>query len=660
MARALLALLLFIAVLIPMGDRSRAEIPDLAWEAPERIDEDVAYPSSSSGVSVVSWQGKWWVVYEKYGDIYVRARGAGGWSAPVRLTDDPGLQTDPHLDAMLSYLIVVWEDHRGAQPEIWTRQFNGSSWNLEQCISCDNVASLRPVVAAGTDQAYAAWEDSSAAAVRIWGRSFRAGTWHAADAISPAGSVAREPSVSLQSILASVMVSWADYRHGDPEIYLRIGHPGYEWQPEQRLTDLPIACRRPSLRSEDCCSDALWDAPFLAFEGTAAGGVPETWMIDCYTDRIERLSADDGIPSIRPNAAAFAFLSSYCGWGGMHPHDFVVWSDEVAPGAAQHRTTLLPYCGAPAGEDLLPRDGLTHAVMGAVEGSPTARLMQVWVEDAGGMAALMSRRGGLLGCSSAQVTGPPSLMVSPQGFPANLLHFEDVCSGLPLANRLLILEFGPALDAAIRWDPLQEHPWLERITDAQGEAAFAIRGGGCSQAGPATAMCEYGFYPEISWDGVKSPDVDGDCAVRDNDVDYVQSRLGTSDFCADLDGSGLVGPEDVAIVRSALGHACSDEMGVESGPTRGRAPSLGVAPNPCIRDAVARLTLDKEAWGSIEVFDAGGRLVRVLASGFFPAGATEARWDLRDNGGRAAAAGVYYVRARLDRAVLRRPLLIAR
>ncbi len=660
MGRILFPAIFAFAILAVAGTSSHAEIPNLTWQAAEMVDEDVAYPSSNAGVSVVSWQGQWWVVYEKYGDIYGRSRGIGGWNAPVRLTTDPGLQTAPHLDATNTSLIVVWEDFRSGQPEVWTRRFNGSSWNQEECLSCGGVASGSPVIAASHDDAYAVWADSSQTGVRIWGRLFHAGSWQTAEAISPATGVAREPSVSIQSFISRVMVAWADFRHGDPEIYLRKGLVGSSWDSEQRMTDLPIACRRPSLRSEECCGDAMDDAPFIAFEGTVPGGTTETWVIDCYGGLVERVSADDGIPSVRPSAAAFAFSSSYCGWGGPQPFDFVTWSDEVAPGGVEHRTVMRPYCSISAGEDLLPRIGLTHAVIGAIEGNPTAGLMQVWVEDAGGMAALVSRRGSILGCSSAQVTGPPAIIVAPAGVPSNLLHFEDTCNGSPFANRLLILDFSPALDAAIRWDPLQEHPRIERNTNAQGDATFALRGGGCFQAGSVVAMCEYWFYPEIGWAGVKSPDVDGDCAVRDNDVAYVESRLGTADFCADLDGSGLVGEADLTIVRDALGQSCSDVMEVGESPAGVFTDGLSVHPNPCREAAFIEVQLAGESGGAVEILDGGGRLVRRLSASPLPVGVTEVMWDLRDDASRPLASGVYFVRAQTHSGSLARPILVIR
>jgi flagellar hook assembly protein FlgD len=47
----------------------------------------------------------------------------------------------------------------------------------------------------------------------------------------------------------------------------------------------------------------------------------------------------------------------------------------------------------------------------------------------------------------------------------------------------------------------------------------------------------------------------------------------------------------------------------------------------------------------VELLDVAGRLVRVLHDGFAAAGALPLRWDGADAAGRAAPAGLYFVRA---------------
>jgi flagellar hook assembly protein FlgD len=69
------------------------------------------------------------------------------------------------------------------------------------------------------------------------------------------------------------------------------------------------------------------------------------------------------------------------------------------------------------------------------------------------------------------------------------------------------------------------------------------------------------------------------------------------------------------------------------------------APNPAREES--RLTLAMPAAGHVDaaVFDVLGRRVRTLASGAREGGAHELRWDGRDESGRRAAPGAYFVRA---------------
>jgi flagellar hook assembly protein FlgD len=45
-----------------------------------------------------------------------------------------------------------------------------------------------------------------------------------------------------------------------------------------------------------------------------------------------------------------------------------------------------------------------------------------------------------------------------------------------------------------------------------------------------------------------------------------------------------------------------------------------------------------------EVYDAGGRLVRILADDLVPAGRHQRAWDRRDEQGTRVPAGIYFIR----------------
>ena len=90
--------------------------------------------------------------------------------------------------------------------------------------------------------------------------------------------------------------------------------------------------------------------------------------------------------------------------------------------------------------------------------------------------------------------------------------------------------------------------------------------------------------------------------------------------------------------------------------------SLGrPVPNPAAGASRLAFTLAEPGEVELAVFDAGGRRVRLLRSGSFPAGRHEAIWNGADEAGREVAAGLYFARliqrgvARTARIVRRRP-----
>lgn len=69
-------------------------------------------------------------------------------------------------------------------------------------------------------------------------------------------------------------------------------------------------------------------------------------------------------------------------------------------------------------------------------------------------------------------------------------------------------------------------------------------------------------------------------------------------------------------------------------------------PNPFSPATTIPFMLGREERVLLGVYDAGGKLVRVLVDGVTPAGRHDLVWDGRDNAGNAVAAGVYFVRLR--------------
>ena len=93
-----------------------------------------------------------------------------------------------------------------------------------------------------------------------------------------------------------------------------------------------------------------------------------------------------------------------------------------------------------------------------------------------------------------------------------------------------------------------------------------------------------------------------------------------------------------------------------------RTPALrvDVSPNPFNPQTVVTFDLPQPGRISVDIHDAAGRRVRHLLAEDLAAGAHSRLWDGRDNGGRAVAAGVYFVLVVADRDVAVRKVALVR
>lgn len=87
---------------------------------------------------------------------------------------------------------------------------------------------------------------------------------------------------------------------------------------------------------------------------------------------------------------------------------------------------------------------------------------------------------------------------------------------------------------------------------------------------------------------------------------------------------------------------------------------LAVASNPALGKCELRFTLAVASKGSLEIYDAGGRRVRVVTSGVFARGENALTWDGSDENGRAAPGGVYFARLRAGSLADSRRFILAR
>jgi len=143
------------------------------------------------------------------------------------------------------------------------------------------------------------------------------------------------------------------------------------------------------------------------------------------------------------------------------------------------------------------------------------------------------------------------------------------------------------------------------------------------------------------------------------DLDLIESAprylyaatYGRSMYRYDLDnGTDVGGPE---WVDGGGGESASDAASPA-------AYSLSSAPNPTRGAARIAFALARSARVRVEIVNASGERVALLADGPLAAGPHLLAWDGRDTRGRAAASGAYFARLDADGRILTRKLIVAR
>jgi len=546
------------------------------WGDPELIATGVAGVPGGEGSAAILQGGAWHVIYLKGGAIRYAWRDGGGWHDGPVLATAASLPQNPHLGLCGSGLIAVWDAASTGVREVYARRGVGASWAAAELLTNDGIRSQAPVVGGytGNNAALVAWEDSTAAGFRVVARLLNYQGWGPVEAVSTSSFDAREPSLTADptgwAYDVCYTVAWSDWRHGDPEIYRR--DRADSWEAEMRLTDLAVPCRRPcALLARG--GDLPYASPLVTFEATGPeGGAIETWIRPSYAQpRI--LSADDGAPSTHANAAGFYAEQEICGLmpvAGTRAR--ITWTDETGAGAIVR--SRWSSGGADGDPDSIACFGPSAATLGAGNGTPSAPMLQVWTDLAGGTPALFARAGTTPGCIHQELVAPGPLMVAPGGEPPTRLQTRDACSGEGVSGWVSMSIDVGAYDGVVLDD--SQPAWIYGESGPDGWFSIPILGGGCSQTGTTWAESGYNCMAEIQ--GAKSPDIDGDCAVTIEDRVYVEARLGTNDFCADLDHNGMVDAADLAVVDAVMGDICPMVVTVERAAGDLRRGRAGGAP----------------------------------------------------------------------------------
>ncbi len=110
---------------------------------------------------------------------------------------------------------------------------------------------------------------------------------------------------------------------------------------------------------------------------------------------------------------------------------------------------------------------------------------------------------------------------------------------------------------------------------------------------------------------------------------------------ADTDGDGIM--ERLCGTLVAATYDSTERVGVPAGMPAQRSAVLLASPNPFLGGSTIAFTLAAAEPVELGVYDLSGRLVRSLERGLLTAGPHRFDWNGRDDGGRRAAAGIYFV-----------------
>ncbi|MBE0566534.1 MAG: T9SS type A sorting domain-containing protein [Krumholzibacteria bacterium] len=178
----------------------------------------------------------------------------------------------------------------------------------------------------------------------------------------------------------------------------------------------------------------------------------------------------------------------------------------------------------------------------------------------------------------------------------------------------------------------------------------------------------------ISWDPSPDPQVGAYAVYRDTAAVFAPTAANLLDIVAD--GTSLEDTPTRDGTYYLVAALCGDlRQGGYSAPLvlggglstvePGDAPPrvlavTGIVPNPFNPLTMIRFAVPAEGRVEVAIFDLRGRHICTLVDGNLAAGAHRTAWDGRDGSGRAAAAGVYFVRVRGAGAVTTAKMVLAK
>ena len=196
-----------------------------------------------------------------------------------------------------------------------------------------------------------------------------------------------------------------------------------------------------------------------------------------------------------------------------------------------------------------------------------------------------------------------------------------------------------AADGQFLWSAFKDGPmgWYDLANCAMQGPGGEIVVAGFTDSGTSTWDATLVSYDLV--DGSESWSIAWDGA--DGLTDELKGLALSDDGDLYTIGYSYANGTDMDLVALCYEYTATGVPGVWNG-----AQPLAAWPNPFRERTTLSFSLGAAGEYRAEIYDAQGRLVRELASGQAPAGATPLTWDGRDDAGRPTPAGVYLARVR--------------
>ncbi len=619
-------------------------------------------------------------------DIYAQRIDGSGvtrWTSQgVALCTAAQWQENPQIVSDGAYgAIVAWKDNRaGSNTDIYAQHVDSTGtkkWGTDGSSICWEVSSQGdPVIDSdGMGGAFIVWTDvrnGNADIFAQWVDGNGSQRW-TTNGIAVCSAVNNQNyPVVLGNGAYGAFFAWRDQRSG---------MDNYEFYAQKVNGFGNILWAANGVRIvNEIGTEIVWD---LCSDG--AGGLIASWIdgrtayADIYVQRIDRnantLWTSSGVmvcDAVKQQTRPELFAD---GEGGC----FVVWADE-RPANGDYdiyaqRVERNGYWGYPS------------PVVSGVEDVPA---------DQGGEVTVRWERSRLDNYTDANIThysiwrsltGPEALAMIERG--AVLTDIADVDEGFagPAIREAMLggaeayWEWVGNMDAhfldhyaysaatkndSIPGNPAMEYFFVSAHTsnpyvfwDSPPDSGYSVDN--LAPCAPVELLGEQSAAPEglvIRWDPNTEIDLSHYCVYRGTSGDFVPdpgNRIACVSDTTTFDGGWRwnngyyykVSAVDIHGNESLFALLAPDD--VTGAETTGAPPKSYLAqnyPNPFNPETTIRFGVRGRVFVSLRVYDAAGRLVRELVSGWRDGGAYRETWDGKDNGGGEAASGVYFYHLR--------------